>query len=140
MGGPGPGPGVATSATRTTFKAEIFFGRSTAPGCVYDETFRFIDCNQVSTVWKPSPRAVSWNGWKYKRAMLSWHLAGKTLHLLTDVQTTLNLMFEVFSNKMAFTFVGPLQPALYHSYNTWKRESSLGTGERMVCMATDEQD
>lgn len=53
---------------------------------------------------------------------------------------SLNLMFEVFSNKMAFIFVGPLQPALYHIYNTWKRESSPGTGERMVCMASDEQD
>lgn len=53
--------------------------------------------------------------------------------------SSLNLTFEVFSNKMAFIFVGPLQPALYHIYNTWKRESSPRSRERMVCMASDGQ-
>lgn len=52
----------------------------------------------------------------------------------------LNLIFEVFSNKIAFIFVGPLQPALYHIYNTWKTDSSPCLGKRMVCMASDEQD
>lgn len=107
MGSPGPGPGVAASSTRTTFKAQILFGRSTAPGlCLWWDLHIY----QLSTLWRLlQGQWVRMAGNRKGQCSAGTWQAKPCICLHMFKQLSEFDVWSFFSNKKAFIFVGPLQ-------------------------------